>query len=85
MERFKKNSIIGISDYGRHGNGNGPDKLKSSGNKIFTGHEKSSFKTTAQESLVTHDLADSYKNLTQQQEQGKSVRKHNFQFGYNGE
>ena len=64
MERFKKNSMAGPEN-AKLGQGNGPDKLKSAGNKIFTGTEKTTFKTTAQEALVTHDLTDAYKNLHQ--------------------
>lgn len=64
MERFKRNSMT-ETEVKKQVAINGPDKQKSAGNKIFNGHEKTQFKTTAQESLVTHDLSDAYKNLNQ--------------------
>ncbi len=62
MERFKKNSLTD-AEMIRQAAINGPDKLKSAGNKIFSGYGKPQFKTTAQDSLVTHDLSEAYKNL----------------------
>ncbi len=62
MERFKKNSLA-PSETTKPLPSNGPDKFKSAGNKIFNGNEKTAFKTSAQEALVTHDLKEAYKNL----------------------
>ncbi|CDW73675.1 UNKNOWN [Stylonychia lemnae] len=80
QERFKSNPNLNPADLRPQIKGQ-----DSRENKIVTGKEKPNYQTSMKDSLASHDLAESYKNMQQQQEQGRNVRQHHFQFGYNGE
>lgn len=66
MERFKKNTLStsNANDFKQQPPViNGPDKFKSAGNKILTGTEKVSYQSSMKESMVPHNLVESFKNL----------------------